>query len=218
MERSLLHVANMNQRQHIVSTPANRRPAGFSLVELLTVVAIMAIMASLLAPAVSGFTSTAGRRSAINLVMNTIDQARVAALEQGRPVHIILARRTFPEPDAIQVIREDGNGGFETLTRWQNLPKGVIFRESGVFSVDLPQPVEDYVVSTGKDAEFTAKGALSFSPRGTVKHPNGQDNNRRIHLADEARHTANTNDTSYGFDIISVARYTGRPQLDVTFQ
>lgn len=186
--------------------------------EVLAVVAIIAIMASLMGPAISGFSSTAGRRGAVNLVMNTIDQARVAALEQGREVHVIFARRTYPEPDAVQVIRADGNGGFEALTRWQNLPKGVVFREAGVFVETPPSSVTSYLSSTPKNSEFTARGVLSFSPRGTVKHPNGLDNNRRIHLAEGARHTANTNDVSAGFDIISVARYTGRPQLDVTFQ
>ena len=186
--------------------------------EILAVVAIMAILGALLAPAVSGFTSTAGRRGAVNLVMNTIDQARVAALEQGRPVHVIFAQRKFPEADSILVLRENENGQpTEQLSRWITLPRGVIFVTSGLFETSSPAVGADLL--PGSTDSIVRHGVLTFSPRGTVQFPTGgDDNRRRIKLVDGVREgqaapVAKTD----GFDIISVARFTGRPQLDVSF-
>lgn len=195
------------------------RKAGFSLIEILAVIAILAILGALLAPAVSGFTSTAGRRGAVNLVMNTIDQARVAALEQGRPVHVIFAQREFPEADSILVLREDETGQpTEQLSRWLTLPRGVVFVNTGLF--DTTSPTVGAELLPGAAAESVVRhGVLTFSPRGTVQFPTGgDDNRRRIKLIDgvrngEAAPVAKTD----GLDIISVARFTGRPQLDVSF-
>jgi prepilin-type N-terminal cleavage/methylation domain-containing protein len=74
----------------------HRRSVAFSLLELLVVIAIMAVMMSLLLPAVSGFSSTAGRRGAVNILMNTFEQARVAALESGQTVYVGFADADFP--------------------------------------------------------------------------------------------------------------------------
>ena len=66
----------------MISQPETRtaRPhprAAFTLIELIAVMAIIAIMLALLAPAVGNFQSTAGRNGAVNILMNTMEQARV---------------------------------------------------------------------------------------------------------------------------------------------
>jgi type II secretory pathway pseudopilin PulG len=200
----------------------NGRKAAYSLLELLAVVALVAILLALLMPAIAGMSGTAGRRGAVNIVMNTIDQARVAALEQGRDVHVVFARRNFPEQDAILVVREpessNANEPKEKLTRWIPLPKGVHFQEEqGVFEDTNPPISLPDLQKLGSTGSISKIGVLTFGPSGTVQHPKGNDNTRRIHLADAVRSVA-TEDVARGFDIISVARYTGRPQLDVTFQ
>ena len=204
-----------NKKEKELTNPQS----GFSLIEILAVLLILVVMGAMLVPALDGFVGTAGRRGAVNIVMNTIDHARVAALEQGRTVHVLFALNPFPEPDTLVVLREDENGQpSEILSRKITLPKGVLFREQGVFE-DLQAPFSLASLPSSGGVQGALKvGVMTFSPRGTVQHPNGSDNTRRIHLADGVRKGAQTVWKSDGFDIISVARYTGRPQLDVSFQ
>ena len=191
---------------------------GFSLLELLSVIAIVAILMTLLLPAIASMSGTAGRRGAVNIVMNTIDQARVAALEQGREVHVVFARRNAPEPDAIMVVRNDPtNAPTEKLTRWIPLPKGVIFSKQGVFEDQNPPVSQTQLSQLGSTGSISEIGVLTFGPSGTVKYPRGNDNTRRVHLSDGVRQGSSDTWRTAGLDIISVARYTERPQLDVTF-
>ena len=203
---------------------ANGRDRAFSLLEVLVVIAILAIMTTLLVPAIEGFSGSSGRRGAVNLVMGVLDQARVAALEQGRNVHVVLVRRPFPEQDGILVLREDENGmvvdadgnPVDQLTRWMNLPKGVLFQSAiGVFHDDVPFDLPD----PPQGGEVLEYARITFGPTGTILHPNGTNNNeRRIHLLDGVRNGNLETPRTQGVEVISVARYTGRPQLDVSFQ
>lgn len=190
----------------------------FSLLEFLAVVAIIGVLLTLMAPAIQGISGSAGRKGAVNLVMGVIDQARVAALEQGRNVHVVLARKNYPEPDAILVLREDEQGlPTEQLTRWMKLPQGVLFQANlGVFSQPV-DPTWSEVLATQEGAIGFAR--LTFGPSGTILFPTGSNNNsRRIHLLEGVREGENETPKAQGVEVISVARYTGRPQLDISFQ
>ncbi|HVE16339.1 MAG TPA: prepilin-type N-terminal cleavage/methylation domain-containing protein, partial [Chthoniobacterales bacterium] len=79
---------------------------GFSLVELLAVIAIIALMFAMLGPALGSFGHTASRKGAVSIVMNTLEQARAAALEQNCSVNVLFWRRDFPDRDAIIVVRD----------------------------------------------------------------------------------------------------------------
>jgi hypothetical protein len=46
--------------------------------------AIIAILLGLLTPAISAMTSTAGRKGAVNILMNTFEQARVRGARERR--------------------------------------------------------------------------------------------------------------------------------------
>ncbi|MCS7008465.1 MAG: type II secretion system GspH family protein [Chthoniobacterales bacterium] len=189
----------------------------FSLLELLVVVAIISLMAAMLLPAVEGFSGTASRRGAVNIVMNTIDQARIAALEEGRNVHVILSANQSPEPESLLVVREvDSEVGFEILGKRISLPKGIIFREQGVFEEGHGSLNLAALQKTGQLRNPHRIGILTFGPQGTVLHPNGSDNTRRIHIGEGFRNGSRIDWKSDGFDIVSVTRYTGRPQLDVS--
>ncbi len=212
----------------------HRKYSGFSLVELLTVVAIIAIMMAALAPSISSFTSTAGRRGAVNSLMNTFEQARVAALEVGRPVYVIFWRRLFPEPDAFMVVREPENTSlagwkYDQLTKWQQLPKGVLLHQpaagQSLLSVAgtgnfLPENlVKPPVVAPGESLNV-----LGFNEAGAVAFPAG--GNRallKLIISEGVRGAggteaaiSNKKSAAGGFEIISFSRFTGRSQLDVT--
>ncbi len=214
----------------------NRRRA-FSLLEMLVVIGIIAIMMSLLVPAIGGFSSTAGRRGAVNIVMNTLEQARVAALESGQTVYV-----GFADDDAIftskemnyaafivfrQATPEEAPKKFVVLKNWTKLPKNIAFKRlNGTL---IPQSGGTFLdgLKTELSSAFQSWDqtipVLAFNSSGAVEEPStgiprlflyegyfagGQDNFTR---------NKSVQDSSAGlFEQISLARYTGRVQLDIT--
>jgi len=210
------------------------RPAkAFSLIELLVVMAVISLMVALMLPAISGFSGSAGRRGAVNTVMNTFEQARVAALESGRTVYVVFWRRVFPEADALMVLREteDGTGTYEQMSKWIKLPKNILLHQpaagQSMLSIDpasvlttgrMPRPV---TLTAGESLNV-----LAFNESGGVAFPTGKPN-RKLIISEgirgdggtEALLSSKKQDQSVpggGFEIISVSRYTGRSQLDIT--
>jgi len=206
--------------------------------ELLVVISIMAVMMSLLLPAVSGFSSTAGRRGAVNILMNTFEQARVAALESGQNVYIGFADNDFPVEamrysafivfrDATDEEKADApdptKKSYVILKKWTPLPKNIAFKTAasslpGASKTAFRNLSAELGQSSG-DEEFPC---VSFNSSGAVDQPAG---NLRVFLYEghyaEGRdnHTRNKNvqDGASGlFEQISLSRYTGRAQLDIT--
>ena len=121
-------------RAHALSMSRTRKTDhGFSLVELLTVMGIMAVLIGITIPAVSGFRSTYDRKSAVDIVMTTIEQARVAALQSGENVYVVMALATDSgvSPDAMIVMGDPPIGSTATseiyYTHWIKLPPNVRF-------------------------------------------------------------------------------------------
>ena len=210
-----------------------RRSTGFSLLELLVVIAVMAVMMSLLLPAISGFSSTAGRRGAVNILMNTFEQARIAALESGRPVHVLLYRRNFPEPDAVMVVRDPEDAlpasPLERLTKWTKLPKGVLLHDPGAANI-LSQPSPDSsflarISPSPQPASGETINLVTFNEAGSVDFPSGSSPNaRKLFLSEGIRGTGGNEQMigerkkcqglGGGFEVISLSRFTGRVQVD----
>jgi type II secretory pathway pseudopilin PulG len=201
---------------------------------MLVVVGVIAIMMSLLAPAIAGFQNTAGRRGAVNIVMNAFEQARVAALESGRPVHVLLYRREFPEQDALMVVREPEDGldtsPLERLTKWTKLPKGVLLHNPGAVNLLSQALVDSTFLSrispTPQPGTGESVNRLTFNESGAVEFPSGATETRKLYLSEGIRQTGgseaaisakkNSQGAGGGFEVISISRYTGRAQLDIT--
>lgn len=219
-------------RSHAMNTKPvpSRKAGGFSLIELLSVVAVIALMMSLIAPAVSGFSSTAGRRGAVNTLMNTFEQARVKALESGATVYVVFWRRVFPEHDSVMVVSEpqDPTNPYNSLTRWIKLPKGILLHQpalgQSLLSATVPANIFDpsrmpnsFTLGSG---EFI--NILAFNETGVVGFPTSKPY-RKLIVSEGVRGAGGTEalisqkkQTSGGFEIISISPYTGRAQLDVT--
>jgi prepilin-type N-terminal cleavage/methylation domain-containing protein len=206
-----------------------RGQAGFSVIELLTVSAVLALMAALLYSALSGFSSSAGRRGAVNILLNTLEQSRIAALESGQTVYVGFADGDFPDEEmryaSFLVFREtsdeeraSGAGKYIVLMKWTKLPKNVAFKR--VTSSLIPDsggqtfPGLNAVLPAGqRDETFPS---LAFNGSGAVDGGSSP-----IQLFLYEGYYANQQDiqTRRGGDLfekISLSRYTGRAQLDVT--
>ena len=206
-----------------------RAQAGFSLIELLSVSAIMALMAALLYSALSGFSSSAGRRGAVNILLNTLEHSRIAALESGQTVYVGFADGDFPDEDmryaSFLVFREtsdderaSGAGKYVVLKKWTKLPRNVAFKR--VASSLIPDsggqtfPGLNAALPAGqRDETFPS---LAFNGSGAV---DGGSNPIQLFLYEGYYTDQQDIQTRKGGDLfekISLSRYTGRAQLDVT--
>jgi prepilin-type N-terminal cleavage/methylation domain-containing protein len=198
---------------------------GFSLVELLAVMAVIAVMMSLLLPSITGFGGTTARKGAVNTVMGTLEQARVAALESGRNVMVVFARPNVPERDALMVLREpeDPTENYEALTRWIRLPEKVLLHDPGaggsLFAVPPPADLESRLPVPKPPGTVKDLSVITFNSSGAVEFPSGsQPSNLRVVISEGVRgENGQEALTVTGFDIVSASRFTGRVQLDVSF-
>jgi prepilin-type N-terminal cleavage/methylation domain-containing protein len=109
-----------------------RTPSGFSLIEMLFVVGIIAVLSALALPALQGLVGASGQRGGVNMLVNAIERARMAAIENGVNTYVAFAPAAA-HPDvntrALMVFRDPKEG--ETtrvgLTRWMLLPTGVAY-------------------------------------------------------------------------------------------
>jgi len=209
----------------------SRRASGFSLIELLAVMAVIAIMASLIVPAVSGFSSTAGRRGAVNVLMNNFEQARVAALESGQNVYVGFADASFPVEDmrysAFIVFRNASdeekavNGqNYVVLKKWTRLPKNVSIKRinsSIVTENGTGQQFVGLIDSLSTSTQDDTFPVLTFNSSGAIE---GGSNPLQLFLYDGYYMGGQDNfirSVNGGlFEKISFSRYTGRAQLDIT--
>jgi len=208
-----------------------RKNGGFSLLELLTVVSIICILVALLVPSVAAFTSTGGRKGAVTLVMTTLEQARVSAIETGREVVVVFWKKNGApgfapdEQDAMLIIRKNDAEAWEPITRWIKLPRGVLFHgedaESKILydASGLEAVCDTSIDSLPGNPSKNALGAVHFSPSGAVQLPSTS-NGLRIALTEGQRGADQTlivnKQKDGGHEIISLARYTGRATLDVS--
>ncbi len=226
----------------VAPTPlARRNNAGFSLIELLAVMAIIILMMSLLLPSLAGWGSVAGRRGAVTIVMNTLEQARVAALESGQTVYVGFANENHPNPemryssffvfrDATEEEKAAATNApkYVVLKKWTKLPKNIAFKSQfpgGIKSViqtsttipDLNDALPSLHQLSDKDGKipvikFNSSGAVDGNNQPIFLYEgyfaNGQDN--------FTRNSDVQNSAAGLFEKITISRYTGRVQLDVT--
>ncbi len=208
-----------------------KKQSGFSLLELLAVTAILALIAGLLAPALQGLTSPAGRKGAVTIVMNTLEQARVSAIETGREVVVVFWKKNGTdesqpdEQDAMLILRKNDAEAWEPITRWIKLPRGVLFHGEDSESKILHDnsglaAVSDTTIDSlpGKPSKNNL-GGVHLSSTGAVQIPSTS-NGLRIALSEGQRGTNQSLSVNMQNDgrheIISIARYTGRATLDVS--
>ena len=209
----------------------HRNCIGFSLIEVLTVVAITAMLMTMAVPALSGFTSPTGRKGAVTIVMNTLEHARVSAIETGRETVVLFWKKNgvagFPpdEQDAVMVLRKSqDDSAWESISRWVKLPKGVLLDGADENSKILQNAASDLTApslpSLPGSPDINQLRFVRFTNSGAIWSPSGSSAGLYIAFTEGQRATG-TDDMrpdkqkSGGQEVISLARYTGRSTMDI---
>lgn len=99
------------------------KDSGFSLVELMTVIAVVAIIAAIAMPYMMGAREGARLRGAVENVRGDLQLAKLKAVQEGGPVTVLFSGNSY------QVFIDDANAGVldagERLFRTRQLPAGV---------------------------------------------------------------------------------------------
>jgi len=211
--------------------PHSKSSSAFTLLELLVVVAVICVMLGLLAPAVASMTSPVGRKGAVTIVMNTLEQARVSAIETGRETVVLFWKKngvagTQPdEQDAVMVLRKSQDDtAWESISRWVKLPKGVLLDGADEDSAILQNAASNLTApslpSLPGSPGINQLRFVRFTNSGAIWSPSVSSEGLYIAFTEGQRATG-TDDMqpdkqkSGGKEVISLARYTGRSTMDI---
>jgi len=108
-----------------------RADRGFTLLEILVTVALIAMLSTLIVPSMRGLMGVAGPQGGVNAIASAVEQARLSALESGESAYV-----GFPEelpggdePFSAAIVfrdtRDDEDGDYVAVTRWMRLPRGI---------------------------------------------------------------------------------------------
>jgi len=191
---------------------------------------IVVILAAVSAPSLMQISNSAGRKGAVNVLLNAFEQARVAALTSGENTYVALADENFPNPGlrfrAFIIFRdasadEPGTGDYVVLTKWETLPRNISIKSepnSLVEGYDLT--LTDSSIPNYNAGELLP--CLVFNSAGAIQQPANPD---KLQLFIYEGFFANNQDnftrdaqSSAGalFERIRFSRFTGRAQLDIS--
>lgn len=213
-----------------------RKRGGFTLVELLVVILILMVMAAMMAPVVSTLSNQAGRKGAVNILLNSFEQARVTALTTGAVTYVGFADASFPVEKyryrAFVIFRERTDDDplappYVALTKWNFLPRGVSFKSVGAHLLGDTGLGNELNIGPGDgvpniEREMSLK-SIGFNPSGQLSFPSGA-SSAQLNLfiyegaysASAAKKDVPSDKKNIFFERISFRRFTGRAELDVT--
>ena len=119
---------------------------GFTLLELLIVMGIIAIMLVALVPAVTSLSKAGGRRAALNGLLGGIEQARAEAIKSGQATYVVFptfsggAQSTLDRYNyrSYAIFELDAATGIaKQLTDWKSFPSGVALRAAGTAALSI---------------------------------------------------------------------------------
>lgn len=193
------------------------RARGFTLMEVLVTVAIIAVMSALLTPAVRGLMGVTGPRGGTNSLMAVMEQARLSAMQTGQTTFVGFPfGASDPEVGYSSVIvfraataEEQAQNSVEyvPVTRWIRMPPGVFIESDGLGTTEnvgsgaLPRLQNENVANLN---------VIAFDRFGKLR---GMTSPVEIRVGQKAEPTGNFLPTSDQHFQLTVQPLTGRTQV-----
>jgi len=216
-ERGTLTPSSLNP-----STP-RRRPAAFTLVELLAVVGIMGLLAAVAVPALKGLSGSGGRKQALSQVMGALEIARNTAINTGTNAAVIFPISTFAAGDeykyrSMAVVAwnpTNSNSPATMVGSWITLPQGIAFFPNSLTSANLPTVTNISVrILISSNTNTPSFPAVIFQPDGGLseddRHLPLPTNGIAFFEGTVNGTTRNPTSKMTNFETVRVTRYTGR--------
>src|SRR5437016_3336512 len=184
-ERARAFTLRQRERLSAFTLPKLRERFAFTLLEILVVIAIIAIMMGLIAPAVTSLSKSNGRKAAIANLLGGIEQARAEAIKSGQATYVVFptfasgAQSTLDRYNyrSYAIFEDDAvhPGSVKQLTEWKSLPIGVALRAAGTAALsNLADPATLGVAfSFAPDPSAAPLKCFKFNSNGEVQAPAG---------------------------------------------
>ena len=150
--------------------PINKRNSGFSLIELLVVIALVAALISLAVPAWTSITRHQAKNSAISLVMEGLEQARLAATSGKKEVWVVF-RNDATKKASLRLVSQEA-ASYTPLGNWIMLPQGISFQTGG--STLMEQKPTDVIIAAALGSQLpkgAPLGSILFLRSGRIGVP-----------------------------------------------
>jgi prepilin-type N-terminal cleavage/methylation domain-containing protein len=157
------------------------RPSAFTLVELLAVMGVLALLASLALPAFVGTSKNRELGIAARTVSNMLEAARTEAITQRTVTRLAIVEDWSGDPSAsfrkMSVWRHDTGsaGGWKQISPWEKLPESIAFEPT---RPSYGSTAGNYLLEGGLNSFSTMVGNSSvsmkfveFLPSGAAKMP-----------------------------------------------
>ncbi len=155
-------------------SPSSR---AFSLIELLTVIAIMAVLLSLIVPVMN----TGGKlASSGNRIAGLADQARQRSMSRNVMTALILNTDAATGGDyraftLLEYNAEDVSPQWKQVAQWESLPTGIVVDTDSAFLSNSPNPLPFATASTlpvtYQNTAVSSYAARVFMPSGALNNP-----------------------------------------------
>ncbi|NNJ25718.1 prepilin-type N-terminal cleavage/methylation domain-containing protein [Alienimonas chondri] len=162
-------------RRFAEQRPAGRRRAGFTLVEILLVLVVLATIAALISPVALRIFGDYALKQSAEAVRSDLTRARLNAVQEG----VVYEFRAESGGDRWVVVpaeREAGSADPDAVTDWVpvsagTLSEGVTFPSDGALSLTTGRPTADYFLGlpdASQLAQLQWAPPIRFQPDGTA--------------------------------------------------